>query len=168
MTHSDIELLYAYDRWANQRILEGVSVLHPGTVHKRSRRQLSLHPRHAGAHPRRELDLVVLLEESCRHGKRSFSSPVRAGTAFQSRRVSGRSGTTNQVGRNRKRTTGLPDSTDGRDAPPTAAFSWRQNFTGISDAARRESLEVPSRSSRPDDTANRIATSGNRLSYVHL
>src|SRR5260370_27803471 len=57
MTKDDIQLLYEYDRWANNRVLQAVTALSARAVHARSGRQLSFRARHARAHRRGRVGL---------------------------------------------------------------------------------------------------------------
>jgi hypothetical protein len=60
MTKDDIRLLYEYDRWANNRVLQAVSTL---SVEQFTRGwQLPFRARHAGAHYRRRVGLAYNLE----------------------------------------------------------------------------------------------------------
>src|SRR5438045_8214699 len=53
MTKDDIQLLYEYGRWANNRFASVSALTHRRTVHARSGRQLRFRARHARAHHRR-------------------------------------------------------------------------------------------------------------------
>ncbi len=61
ITPEDARTLFAYDAWANRRMLDACAALAPRAIYARPGVEFSFRAGHDGAHPRRTVDLARTL-----------------------------------------------------------------------------------------------------------
>ena len=153
MTKDDIQLLYEYDRWANNRVLQAVSVL--------TAEQFT---RDLGGSFRSARDTLLHIIGGAwiwlAYWKEPSPSPefltdlrTRRDALFEPDAFPNVAAVQLKVGRSRGRTNRVRESYDNRILGNKAAFSQNTSQIGALDATSGEPFHLPSRSNCTDDAA---------------
>jgi len=168
MTKDEVQLLYEYDRWANNRVLQAVSALTPEQF-----------TRDLGGSFRSVRDTLVHITGGewgwLTYWKQPSHSPAfladlrdRHDTLFSPDAFPNLAGGTAEVGGSRERADGVRKFRDRGSVGKNAPFSHNTTQFGGPDATSGQPLHVSSRSSRRDDAAARCQTSAHRFPRISV